>query len=109
MSDSYTWEPTSAPSLAWQNICSSSSGQYLAAIYFINEFGYIYTSSDFGGTWVLSSVPTSIPYNGISINSNGSQLVAIADVGGIYIGRAPIPPEPPIPLEPPIQAHLILL
>ena len=100
-----TWVQTSVTYENLISICSSSSGQYLAATgnnIFNGGNGYIYTSSDYGETWVLSSVPTSIPYNGISINSNGSQLVAIADVGGIYIGRAPIPPIPPVPPIPPI-------
>jgi len=67
--------------LSFTSICISANGQYLSACV---RSGAIYTSSNYGNTWKLSSAP-SANWNSICISANGQYLLACVLGVGIYI------------------------
>ena len=77
-------ESTTSGKLYWSNICSSSTGQYLAVtdlgngIGFSATGGYIYTSDDYGSTWTQQTGAGSKVWTSISMSSNGLYLAACA-------------------------------
>ena len=78
-----------APASAdWISITSSSDGTKLAAVVGGNSVigGGIYTSSNSGGTWTLSTsgLPASASWFSITSSSDGTKLAAVASGGGIY-------------------------
>jgi hypothetical protein len=75
-----SWTQSSVPYSTWRSICSSSSGQYLAAC---NVNGTIYTSSNYGGTWAQSSAPNT-QWSDICSSSSG-QFLAACPIGGYII------------------------
>jgi photosystem II stability/assembly factor-like uncharacterized protein len=80
------FKKTSAPNnLNWRYMCSSSSGQYLAAALFP---GGIYTSSNYGYTWSKTNAPdgSNVAWNAVCCSSSGQYMCACnnSDVG-IYI------------------------
>ena len=89
-----TWETTNAPiRYYWISLTSDATGRLLAAGYLTSDvslefdsdanFGYIYTSSNYGVSWTLSKAP---PDDWISIVSsfNGRNLVAVEEASGTY-------------------------
>jgi len=84
MSDGYTWIKTSAPTEMWSSICTSSSGDFLAACF--GQNGHIYTSSDNGNTWTQRAQPKY--WSSICCSSSGQYLAACvgnnATFGYIY-------------------------
>ena len=78
-----TWTQTSAPSLYWFSIASSSDGTKLAAAVGGNGGG-IYTSTDSGFTWTQTSAPNEHWYS-IASSSDGTKLAAAVRSSGIYI------------------------
>jgi len=77
-----SWTQTNAPNNQWASICSSSSGQHLAACVL---GGYIYTSSNYGSTWTQSTAPNNATYDWESICSSSSGQFLAACVYGEYI------------------------
>eukprot|EP01032_Pedospumella_encystans_P009957 gene9957-11673_t len=65
------WEPTSAPSRWWFSVASSASGQYLVAV-----GDGVYTSQDFGVTWVRTPGPYLGPLLSVASDTTGQYLVA---------------------------------
>lgn len=63
----------------WTSIASDSTGKYLAAVYFE---GGIYTSSDYGITWMnQNGAPTGGYWSGIASDSTGKYLVVFNGAG----------------------------
>lgn len=88
-----TWNvSTSSPSTYWRSITSSASstnpsidGKYLAAVQSTPTYGgQIYTSSDFGVTWTLSTSTSNVQYYSITSSADGTSLAAVAWGGKIY-------------------------
>jgi hypothetical protein len=76
---------TASGARAWQNggIAMSSDGTKLAAITCCG--GYIYTSTDSGGTWATTTAPN-MSWAGIVSSSDGTKLAASIGAGGyIYL------------------------
>jgi len=73
------WTPTGAPTKHWNTIASSADGTKLvAAIY----GGGIYTSTNSGTTWKLTSAPSDSgpdsAWESVASSADGSKLVAVA-------------------------------
>ena len=79
-----TWETsTNSGTNYWQfwlSIASSADGSILAAV---TAGGSIYTSHDFGKTWVPTSAPNESWFS-VASSANGDKLVAVGNVGPIY-------------------------
>ena len=67
--------------LSWRSITSSSDGSKLAAVV---SYGYIYTSSDSGATWIERSSYGYLNWQSITSSADGSKLAAIVSYGYIY-------------------------
>ena len=66
----------------WYTVTSDDTGQFLAAASINNG---IYTSSDYGVNWVISSNSNdNYDYQGIASDSTGQYLAAAVYGGGIY-------------------------
>ena len=75
------WTQTSAPSVEWQSIASSSDGTKLAAVVY---YGGIYISTNAGVTWTQTSAPIGKDWVSIASSSDGTKLAAVNIDGGIY-------------------------
>lgn len=75
------WLATSAAANQWSGIASSSNGTMLAATV---DGGFIYTSSNSGGTWARSGA-LSENWIAIASSTDGSALVALVEDGPIYV------------------------
>ena len=80
-------QPTSAPTKYWRSVTSSNilmgtAPIKLAAV--ASNGGYIYTSSDFGVTWVSRTSAGSRNWYSIDSSWDGTKLAAVADGGYIY-------------------------
>jgi hypothetical protein len=65
---------------SWQNIALSADGSTIiaAAWYSSGEIpGPIYTSTDFGATWVSNTIPQSL-WQGLLCSADGSKLMAVS-------------------------------
>jgi photosystem II stability/assembly factor-like uncharacterized protein len=63
----------------WSQISISANGQYQTAA----NYGYgLYTSSDYGESWSLTS--TNLNYNVVAVSGNGQYQTALVDQGGLY-------------------------
>ena len=58
----------------------SSSGQYICAV--INA-GNIYTSNNYGQSWIITSAPA-YEWTSVAMSSSGQYLCAVSNNGGIY-------------------------
>jgi len=93
---SATWTQTLVSTNPFSNasiraMTSSSSCQYLA-IATVNNFfnntnhpGGVYISQNFGSTWSLTTLSTSLTWSSISMSSTGQYVAACAIGDGIYI------------------------
>jgi hypothetical protein len=85
--DGYTWiDRTSSGAQDWITLVSSSSGQYLAGSAPSNggNSGYIYTSNDYGATWIKQVGSASAGGNyALGMSADGKYLAA-ANGGNIY-------------------------
>ncbi len=79
-----TWA-TKGPSVVWAGVASSADGTRLVAVDY--DVGGIYTSSDSGATWVLTSAPAK-RWRCVACSANGMRLVAGTDFGAEY-GQLP--------------------
>ena len=81
----YTWaDQTNAGTQPWSGVASSSTGQYLAATV---TGGDIYTSNDYGVTWVDDTVATpeaNSLWQGITSSASGQYLAAVDYSGDIF-------------------------
>ena len=74
----------------WKKIASSSTGQYLAAIETSTDgtTGFIWTSSDYGNTWVKQTGgdlgTAGKNWSGIAISGDGNRLLACAQDDFVY-------------------------
>jgi DNA-binding beta-propeller fold protein YncE len=88
-------QATNAPKLGWYSIASSADGSKLAAVadygyslYFPSALGAsnIYTSTNFGATWITNNVPRSPAgiqndWTTIAASADGNKLIAAAGGG----------------------------
>jgi len=84
------WTLTSAPDYEnWDSIASSADGAKLAAVTRVTIDGEIYTSTNSGADWTLTSAPDN-EWLSIASSANGTKLAAVAyedanfNPGGIY-------------------------
>lgn len=79
-----SWASITSPntSSTWNSFSVSNTGQFMAGISISNGYWY---STTYGVSWTNQTTP-SVLYNWITINSDGSQLVAVAN-DGIYRGN----------------------
>jgi hypothetical protein len=74
---------TKSPLVNWTSISVSSNGHYQSAV--VNGGG-IYTSSDYGSTWIANnSAPANANWYSISLSSTGKYQSAVIYGGYIYI------------------------
>ena len=66
----------------WQSIASSADGSKLAAVV---DGGSVYTSNDYGATWVKQTGAGTRRWSAIDMSDDGSKLVASFNDGGGYI------------------------
>jgi DNA-binding beta-propeller fold protein YncE len=76
---------TNAPMLGWESVALSADGTKLAAV--ANGSANIYTSPDFGTTWITNNVPISpngiqSGWSSIASSADGSKLIAAAGGNG---------------------------
>jgi hypothetical protein len=62
--------------------------------------GGIYTSSDYGSTWIENTSAPDSNWSSVAMSSDGSKQTAVIQGGGIYTLNIPAPPIPPTP-DPP--------
>jgi hypothetical protein len=91
-----TWEQANTPvSNLWSRVALSADGNKLVAgsdpnlIFDGNDFlgsygGYIYTSTDFGKTWITNDVPKA-SWSAIASSADGTKLVGGQNTGAIYV------------------------
>jgi hypothetical protein len=81
-----TWVQTSAHTINWQSIASSSDGQRIVAAGTVPDpggFGAIYTSADGGTNWTQTTAPAE-NWRAVASSADGSRLAAASMVGHIY-------------------------
>jgi photosystem II stability/assembly factor-like uncharacterized protein len=79
--------PTTAPAQNWISIASSADGTKLAAA---GNYGYLYTSTDSGSNWVVSSTTTNgpepqRPWTSLAVSADGSKLLAVANFSPVFV------------------------
>ena len=67
----------------WYTIACSADGMKLATAVYSYTAG-IYTSTNFGGTWTLTSAPVDTNWYCIASSADGNKLVAVIHGGGIF-------------------------
>jgi len=85
----YSFIQSSAPQTIWQSISASASGQYILACSQSNTItpastannGYIYTSVNYGQTWVQQSTSYSALFNGCYVSSDAQFLATCSNIG----------------------------
>jgi hypothetical protein len=75
----YVWtdrskSATATAGLTWSSIASSSTGQYLATVV---SGGYIWTSQDYGTSWIPHSEPGSEDWYSVASSADGKYLAAV--------------------------------
>ena len=75
-----TWTQTSAPTNYWSCVAGSADGTKLVAAI---DDGYtgmnnIYTSTNSGTTWMLTSAPTNYSWDAVASSADGNKLVVAA-------------------------------
>jgi len=96
ISDDYgqTFSTASSPSITWQGIAVSSTGQYQTAFGVDTNYSpppprrYVYTSSDYGRTWTQNASMNALTYyqwfNTVSMSSTAQYQLIGASTGGVY-------------------------
>jgi photosystem II stability/assembly factor-like uncharacterized protein len=86
-----TWEfyqvATALGDKRWINIASNSTGEHLAAVIFGGGSGSIYTSTNYGNTWVqrTNGAPADAYWRSIASSSSGQYLAAVSgEAGNVY-------------------------
>jgi hypothetical protein len=102
----FTWAQTTAPVTNWISVASSADGAKLVAVAVADRYlrdppppnppglagGPIYTSSDFGLTWVSNNVPSQ-PWNFVTASADGTKLFAVVSGGGIWTAQTTPTPQ----------------
>jgi hypothetical protein len=80
-----TWTTTDAPSTNWSDIASSADGSKLVALTeSANWYDYrIFTSTNSGTSWILSSVSGHI--TSVASSATGSKMAAVTSVGPVFL------------------------
>lgn len=81
----FSWAPLAAAlrvTAEFIQVASSSNGKKLVAI---PNYGRIYTSTNYGATWVARGIVQ--PWLSVASSSDGNHLTAAADPGKIYTSR----------------------
>ncbi|MGA2542527.1 MAG: hypothetical protein ABSG78_13315 [Verrucomicrobiota bacterium] len=76
-----SWRAVSTAVSAWFGVAASTNGTKLVAL---DWFGGIYTSSDSGSTWRLTSAPSPQYWIWVASSDDGTKLAAVVLGGGIY-------------------------
>ena len=87
------WTLTSAPATNWTALASSADGRKLVATYkdALATGGGIFTSADFGRTWMLASnAPSLLSFPAVASSADGTKLVVVCNSnfnveGPIYV------------------------
>jgi len=97
-----TWtQQTNSPNALWWSIASSADGARLVAVSgsaTVGGAGSVYTSMDFGSTWISNSAPSQ-PWQRVASSADGNQLAAtvygVSPVfrGGIWISQTTPSPQ----------------
>jgi photosystem II stability/assembly factor-like uncharacterized protein len=74
-----TWQPASAPFSGVAIACSADGTRLLVAGLSTNSHRAIFTSPDFGATWVSNSVPVNEAWFAVASSYSGSNLVVAAN------------------------------
>lgn len=72
---------SSGGNFTWKTIAASADGSRLVAAV---QNGPIYTSTDFGATWVVRSAPNPRNWSSVASSADGMKLVAVIDGSFIY-------------------------
>ena len=83
---SFNWNDTPAPTQNWSSVASSADGSKLLAAangFLPSPAGPIYTSPDYGRTWISNNAPVT-NWSGVASSADGNTLVAGVNGGGIY-------------------------
>jgi hypothetical protein len=67
----------------WTCIATSTDGSVVTAG--VGTSGFIYTSTDFGATWVPNT--TALNWAGIACSADGGRMIAVANSGGVYVSQ----------------------
>lgn len=70
------WTQTTAPSNYWNAVASSADGTKLVAV---ADLGCVFISTNSGGTWMPTSVPSNYDWSAVASLADGSKLVAAAN------------------------------
>jgi hypothetical protein len=77
------WTQTGAPSQPWLSVATSADGSKLAAaVGVIPATGFIYTSTNSGGSWTQTSAPSE-SWQQIASSADGTKLVAVGYLIGL--------------------------
>jgi hypothetical protein len=77
-----SWGLTTAPAKNWTALAASGNGKMLLAV---NSSSGVYTSTNFGSTWLSNSVPPNANWAATAVSADGSTLIASAQVfGSVY-------------------------
>ena len=79
------WTGTSAPTNAWSDIASDSTGKYLIATIADETAGGIYYSTDFGEAWYPSTAPADLDWSDVAYDANGDIAIASAGDNAVYV------------------------
>jgi uncharacterized repeat protein (TIGR03803 family) len=80
------WSQTTAPIHNWDSIASSASGSTLVAVGYDNGGGGpIYTSTNYGVTWISNNAPLG-RWQGVACSADGSEMVVAGGGGGSQLG-----------------------
>src|SRR4051794_2547973 len=77
------WTITTAPLTNWSDMALSLDGAKIVAVN--GYLGPIYTSTNSGATWAVSTNAPLQYWNGVASSTNGNRLVAVPGGGKIYI------------------------
>lgn len=75
-----TWTKADSRILLYNDITTDSTGKYAAATV---TRGYIYTSDDYGASWIETATPQE--WTSISMSASGQYVVACYSLGKIYV------------------------
>jgi DNA-binding beta-propeller fold protein YncE len=74
---------TNAPLARWYSVASSADGNKLMACAYFQ--GNVYLSTDAGGTWTKTSLPTN-DWNSVAESADGTRMVALANGNSAVFG-----------------------
>ena len=82
----WVYDSTSLGAIVWQNVSSSTNGQYIYAIgQDLSSVYHVYASADTGATWSQLTDPSSgATFGGVTSDSTGQYVAVSAGTAGIF-------------------------